>query len=143
MRDEKEERKKQARSNKQTRQSNTAHPRQSLFLYMYVYCMYRPDVPATFPLHCTVLPHALKYTHRHVQCLQLTAIATSSRQVHYSTNFSRLRYLIPSPIHHDVCTHNFTLARLRPLRVIVQDRVAIVTSTLCLTTGRDCAKTKS
>ena len=32
MRDEKKERKKQARSNKQTRQSNTAHPRQSLFL---------------------------------------------------------------------------------------------------------------
>ena len=32
MRDEKEERKKQARSNKQTMQSNTAHPRQSLFL---------------------------------------------------------------------------------------------------------------
>ena len=32
MRDEKVERKKQARSNKQTRQSNTAHPRQSLFL---------------------------------------------------------------------------------------------------------------
>ena len=32
MRDEKEEKKKQARSNKQTRQSNTAHPRQSLFL---------------------------------------------------------------------------------------------------------------
>ena len=32
MRDEKGERKKQARSNKQTRQSNTAHPRQSLFL---------------------------------------------------------------------------------------------------------------
>ena len=31
MREEKEERKKQARSNKQTRQSNTAHPRQSLF----------------------------------------------------------------------------------------------------------------
>ena len=31
MRDEKEGRKKQARSNKQTRQSNTAHPRQSLF----------------------------------------------------------------------------------------------------------------
>ena len=31
MTDEKEERKKQARSNKQTRQSNTAHPRQSLF----------------------------------------------------------------------------------------------------------------
>ena len=30
--DEKEERKKQARSNKQTKQSNTAHPRQSLFL---------------------------------------------------------------------------------------------------------------
>ena len=36
MRDEKEERKKQARSNKQTRQSNTAHPRQSL-MYMYMY----------------------------------------------------------------------------------------------------------
>ena len=32
MRDEKEERKKQARSNRQTRQSNTAHPRQSFFL---------------------------------------------------------------------------------------------------------------
>ena len=31
MRDEKEERKKQARSNKQARQSNTVHPRQSLF----------------------------------------------------------------------------------------------------------------
>ena len=31
MRDEKEERKKQARSNKQTRQGNTAHPRQSLW----------------------------------------------------------------------------------------------------------------
>ena len=38
MRDEKEERKKQARSNKQTRQSNTAHPRQSLFpMYMYIH----------------------------------------------------------------------------------------------------------
>ena len=34
MRDEKEGRKKQARSNKQTRQSNTAHPRQSLYLKM-------------------------------------------------------------------------------------------------------------
>ena len=33
MRDEKEERKKQARSNKQTRQSNTAHPRQSLCIF--------------------------------------------------------------------------------------------------------------
>ena len=32
MRDEKEERKKQARANRQTKQSNTAHPRQSLFL---------------------------------------------------------------------------------------------------------------
>ena len=32
MRDEKKERKEQARSNKQTKQSNTAHPRQSLFL---------------------------------------------------------------------------------------------------------------
>ena len=36
MRDEKEERKKQARSNKQTRQSNTAHPRQSLFMYVSI-----------------------------------------------------------------------------------------------------------
>ena len=32
LRDEKEGKKKQAMSNKQTRQSNTAHPRQSLFL---------------------------------------------------------------------------------------------------------------
>ena len=32
MRDEKERRKKQARSSKHTRQSNTVHPRQSLFL---------------------------------------------------------------------------------------------------------------
>ena len=44
MRDDKEERKKQARSNKQTRQSNTAHPRQSLFLekneYMYMPCLF-------------------------------------------------------------------------------------------------------
>ena len=42
MRDEKKERKKQARSNKQTRQSNTAHPRQSLFLehvYMYIHVL--------------------------------------------------------------------------------------------------------
>ena len=31
MRDEKEERKKQARSNKQTRQSNTAHPKAVIF----------------------------------------------------------------------------------------------------------------
>ena len=37
MRDEKEERKKQARSNKQTRQSNTAHPRQSLFQRKIIY----------------------------------------------------------------------------------------------------------
>ena len=41
MRDEKEERKKQARSNKQTRQGNTAHPRQSLWnepnIYVYTY----------------------------------------------------------------------------------------------------------
>ena len=41
MRDEKEEIKKQARSNKQTRQSNTAHPRQSeknehVHVYMYM-----------------------------------------------------------------------------------------------------------
>ena len=36
MRDEKEERKKQARSNKQTRQSNTAHPRQSLMHHKHL-----------------------------------------------------------------------------------------------------------
>ena len=34
MRDEKEERKKQARSNKQTKQSNTAHPRH---VHVHVY----------------------------------------------------------------------------------------------------------
>ena len=44
MRDEKEERKKQARSNKQTRQSNTAHPRQSIHVHaahfsMKIYCL--------------------------------------------------------------------------------------------------------
>ena len=47
MRDEKEGRRKQARSNKQTRQSNTAHPRQSLFpkknelhiQYIYEMCL--------------------------------------------------------------------------------------------------------
>ena len=40
MRDEKEERKKQARSNKQTRQSNTAHPRQSLYKYIHIIIYY-------------------------------------------------------------------------------------------------------
>ena len=40
MRDEKEERKKQARSNKQTRQSNTAHLRQSLFLVIHLYILF-------------------------------------------------------------------------------------------------------
>ena len=40
MRDEKEERKKQARSNKQTRQSNTAHPRQSLLLEHVYICIH-------------------------------------------------------------------------------------------------------
>ena len=40
MRDEKEERKKQARSNKQTRQSNTAHPMQSPFLEKMSYLGY-------------------------------------------------------------------------------------------------------
>ena len=43
MRDEKEERKKQARSNKQTRQSNTAHPRHAsshcIYMYMYMYLL--------------------------------------------------------------------------------------------------------
>ena len=38
MRDEKEERKKQARSNKQQGKAiNTAHPRQSLFLHVHVH----------------------------------------------------------------------------------------------------------
>ena len=46
MRDEKEEKKKQARSNKQTRQSNTAHPRQSLFLEKMSH-MYMCNMPAT------------------------------------------------------------------------------------------------
>ena len=54
-RDGKEETKKQARSNKQTRQSNTAHPRQSLFLEkmsclgwdMYMYNIYRGNVEYT------------------------------------------------------------------------------------------------
>ena len=45
MRDEKEGRKKQARLNKQTTQSNAAHPRQSLFLsclrVMYTIHLYR------------------------------------------------------------------------------------------------------
>ena len=63
MRDEKEERKKQARSNKQTRQSNTAHPRQSLFFCTgdrhinctWVSCraMFRENVECG---HCSVLP---------------------------------------------------------------------------------------
>ena len=39
MRDEKDGRKKQARSNKQTRQSNTAHPRQSCTCDSTVYCL--------------------------------------------------------------------------------------------------------
>ena len=46
MRDEKEERKKQARSNKQTRQSNTAHPKQSLFLN---------ELPRVGPIHACVI----------------------------------------------------------------------------------------
>ena len=37
MRDEKEGRKKQARSNKQTRQNNTAHPRQSRTVHCVSY----------------------------------------------------------------------------------------------------------
>ena len=56
MRDEKEERKKQARSNKQTRQSNTAHPRQSLFLYMYMVmllCQYLSPSPYIHVCLCT------------------------------------------------------------------------------------------
>ena len=40
MRDEKEERKKQARSNKQTRQSNTAHPRHMYMSALGVLCCF-------------------------------------------------------------------------------------------------------
>ena len=50
MRDEKEERKKQARSNKQTRQSNIAHPRQSLFLEK-MSCLGWDS--CSYCLHCT------------------------------------------------------------------------------------------
>ena len=50
MRDEKEERKKQARLNKQTRQSNTAHPRQSLFLRNSLHD-YSDDAPILTGLH--------------------------------------------------------------------------------------------
>ena len=39
MRDEKEERKKQARSNKQTRQSNTAHPCTCMTLHRVATCI--------------------------------------------------------------------------------------------------------
>ena len=55
MRDEKEERKKQARSNKQTRQSNTAHPRQSLFLRKMSCLMW--DSPTTLYTLDRVLYH--------------------------------------------------------------------------------------
>ena len=58
MRDEKEERKKQTRSNKQTRQSNTAHPRQSLFLRctsMYVSTPFDKTNP--YILHLQYVPH--------------------------------------------------------------------------------------
>ena len=57
MRDEKEERKKQARSNKQTRQSNTAHPRQShihIHVYLHGACgkiNSHPQTPSNKPLH--------------------------------------------------------------------------------------------
>ena len=59
MRDEKEERKKQARSNKQTRQSNTAHPRQSLLHVHYV-----SSSPSILELNDDILLHILS-------CLQL------------------------------------------------------------------------
>ena len=61
MRDEKEERKKQARSNKQTRQSNTAHPRQCT---SDIYCIH--GYPEMFHgclvglQYCTVHVHVLR-----------------------------------------------------------------------------------
>ena len=59
MRDEKEGRKKQARSNKQTRQSNTAHPRQSLFLrkmsYVYTSVGLEPTALYTTCIAITIL----------------------------------------------------------------------------------------
>ena len=68
MRDEKEGRKKQARSNKQTRQSNTAHPRQSLFLRKMSCLMWdsnprHSSVKLQTDLSTTELPRQL-----HVQC---------------------------------------------------------------------------
>ena len=57
MRDEKEERKKQARSNKQTRQSNTAHPR-PMYTCMYTCRAYEPP-KACAPDTC-----------KHMLCLQ-------------------------------------------------------------------------
>ena len=50
MRDEKEERKKQARSNKQTRQSNTAHPRHEYYGSQSI--VKKPDKAGT----CTCVP---------------------------------------------------------------------------------------
>ena len=42
MRDEKEERKKQARANKLTRQSNTAHPRQYMYTRIWANIIIKP-----------------------------------------------------------------------------------------------------
>ena len=78
MRDEKEERKKQARSNKQTRQSNTAHPRQSLFrekmnMYMYVF-VHLLYVTLMLFLMYMYMYIALHHVHVHVYCILCTTV---------------------------------------------------------------------
>ena len=57
MRDEKEERKKQARSNKQTRQSNTAHPHARVSLYPdYMYMHVSQCTQSTCTCTCLSVP---------------------------------------------------------------------------------------
>ena len=54
MRDEKEEKMKQARSNKQTRQSNTAHPRHMYMytcMYLYIHTLTPTAILTSFLLH--------------------------------------------------------------------------------------------
>ena len=60
MRDEKEERKKQARSNNQTRQSNTAHP---------CTCMYRANVASVVIVTVIVSPACMHKRLVHSYCL--------------------------------------------------------------------------
>ena len=63
MRDEKEERKKQARSNKQTRQSNTAHPRQ----YMIYVTMSPILASLLYNIMHPIYTHTYIHTHVYVQ----------------------------------------------------------------------------